>query len=98
MVWVCSSERYPDRHLRFAAVAPCVVWYQANIHRFRLLMFYFTIKSLAPVARVKNMGQKAREALQTLDQAGETEGIKYLVLEKERIPEKILLKLSKTAT
>ena len=38
--------------------------------------------------------QKAREALQTLDKTDDTEGIKYLVLEKERIPEKILLKLS----
>jgi hypothetical protein len=37
--------------------------------------------------------QKAREALQTLDQAGATEGIKYLALEKEGIPEQILLKL-----
>ena len=37
--------------------------------------------------------QKAREALQTLDQAGTTEGIKYMALEKEGIPEQILLKL-----
>ncbi|MBN1358924.1 hypothetical protein JW988_09185 [Candidatus Bathyarchaeota archaeon] len=37
--------------------------------------------------------QKAREALQTLDQAGATEGIKYMALEKEGIPEQILLKL-----
>ncbi len=37
--------------------------------------------------------QKAREALQTLDQAGATEGITYLALEKEGIPEQILLKL-----
>jgi hypothetical protein len=38
--------------------------------------------------------QKAREALKALDQAGDTEGIKYLALEKEGIPEQILLKLS----
>ncbi len=38
--------------------------------------------------------QKTREALQTLDQTGDTEGITYLAFEKERIPEKILLKLS----
>lgn len=37
--------------------------------------------------------QKARESLKTLDQAGDTEGIKYLALEKEGIPEQILLKL-----
>ena len=37
--------------------------------------------------------QQAREALQTLDKAGDTEGIKYLALEKEGIPEQILLKL-----
>ncbi len=37
--------------------------------------------------------QKAREALQTLDQAGATEGIKYMALEKEGIPEQILMKL-----
>lgn len=36
--------------------------------------------------------QKAQEALETLDQAGDTEGIRYLVLEKERVPEQILLK------
>ena len=38
--------------------------------------------------------QKAQESLETLDQAGDTEGIKYLALEKEGIPEQILLKLS----
>jgi hypothetical protein len=37
--------------------------------------------------------QQAREALQTLNQAGDTEGIRYLALEKEGIPEQILLKL-----
>jgi DNA mismatch repair ATPase MutL len=37
--------------------------------------------------------QKAREALQTLNKAGDTEGIKYIALEKEGIPEQILLKL-----
>ncbi|TRO53541.1 hypothetical protein E2P61_00990 [Candidatus Bathyarchaeota archaeon] len=38
--------------------------------------------------------QKVREALQTLDEASGTEGIKYLTFEKERIPEQILLKIS----
>ena len=38
--------------------------------------------------------QKAREALKTLDEVGDTEGIKYLALEREGIPERILLKLS----
>ena len=38
--------------------------------------------------------QKARGSLQTLDQAGDTEGIKYMALEKEGIPEQILLKLA----
>ena len=38
--------------------------------------------------------QKAKEALETLDPLGDTEGIRYLVLEKEGIPERILLKLS----
>ncbi|MBN1244537.1 hypothetical protein JXA31_02975 [Candidatus Bathyarchaeota archaeon] len=38
--------------------------------------------------------QKAREALETLNQAGDTEGIKYLALEREGIPEQILLKLA----
>ena len=38
--------------------------------------------------------QKAQEALKTLDQVGDTEGIKYLALEREGIPEQILLKLS----
>jgi len=38
--------------------------------------------------------QQAREALKTLDQVGDTEGIKYLALEREGIPEQILLKLS----
>ncbi len=38
--------------------------------------------------------QKAREALKTLDQAGDTEGIKYLAIEKDGIPEQILLKLA----
>ncbi len=38
--------------------------------------------------------QKAREALKWLDQLGDTEGLKYLVLENEGVPERILFKLS----
>jgi len=38
--------------------------------------------------------QKAKEALEPLDQFGDTEGVRYLVLEKEGIPEQVLLKLS----
>jgi hypothetical protein len=38
--------------------------------------------------------QKAREALKWLDQLGDTEGLKYLVVENEGVPEQILFKLS----
>jgi hypothetical protein len=38
--------------------------------------------------------QKVQEALESLDQVGDAEGIRYLVLEREGIPERILLKLS----
>jgi hypothetical protein len=38
--------------------------------------------------------QKAREALKWLDQIGDTEGLKYLVVEQEGIPERILFKIS----
>jgi len=38
--------------------------------------------------------QKAREALKWLDQLGGTEGLKYLVLEKDGVPERILFKIS----
>ena len=38
--------------------------------------------------------QKAREALKWVDQIGDTEGVKYLVLEKDGVPEKILLKIA----
>ena len=34
--------------------------------------------------------QKAREALKWLDQLGDTEGLKYLVVESEGVPERIL--------
>jgi len=37
--------------------------------------------------------QKAREALKWVDQIGETEGVKYLVLENNGVPKKILLKI-----
>lgn len=37
--------------------------------------------------------QKAREALKWLDQLGDTEGLKYLVVEKDGVPERILFKL-----
>ena len=37
--------------------------------------------------------QKAREALKPLDQLGDTEGMKYLVVETDGIPERILLKM-----
>ena len=38
--------------------------------------------------------QKAREALNWVDQIGDTEGLKYLVLENDGVPERILLKIS----
>ncbi len=38
--------------------------------------------------------QKAREALKWLDQLGDTEGLKYMVIENEGVPERILFKLS----
>ena len=38
--------------------------------------------------------QRAREALNWVDQIGDTEGLKYLVLERDGVPEKILLKIS----
>ncbi len=38
--------------------------------------------------------QKAREALNWVDQIGDTEGLKYLVVETDRVPERILLKIS----
>jgi hypothetical protein len=38
--------------------------------------------------------QKAREALKWLDQVGDTDGLKYLVVESEGVPERILFKLS----
>jgi hypothetical protein len=37
--------------------------------------------------------QKAREALKPLDQLGDTDGMKYLVVESNGIPERILLKV-----
>ena len=38
--------------------------------------------------------QKTREALNWVDQIGDTEGLKYLVVESDGVPEKILLKIS----
>ncbi len=38
--------------------------------------------------------QKARESLDWLDEIEETEGIKYLVVERDGAPERILLKIS----
>jgi len=38
--------------------------------------------------------QKAREALKWLDQLGDTEGLKYLVLESDGVPERILFRIS----
>jgi hypothetical protein len=38
--------------------------------------------------------QKAREALKWLDQLGDTEGLRYLVVEHEGVPERILFKIS----
>nr|MDO8044929.1 hypothetical protein [Candidatus Baldrarchaeota archaeon] len=34
--------------------------------------------------------QKAREALKWMDQLGDTEGLKYIVIENDGVPEKIL--------
>lgn len=36
--------------------------------------------------------QKARESLRWVDQIGETEGVRFLVLEKDGIPKKILIR------
>ena len=38
--------------------------------------------------------QKAREALNWVDQIGDTEGLKYLVVESDGVPERVLLKIS----
>jgi len=38
--------------------------------------------------------QKAREALKWVDQIGDTEGLKYLVMENDGVPERILFKVS----
>ena len=38
--------------------------------------------------------QRARESLNWVDQLGEAEGLKYLVLEQDGVPEKILLKIA----
>ena len=38
--------------------------------------------------------QKAREGLKWLDQLGDTEGLKFIVVENQNIPERILLKVS----
>jgi hypothetical protein len=38
--------------------------------------------------------QKTREALKWLDQLGDTEGLKYLVLQSDGIPERILFRIS----
>ncbi|MGB9779042.1 MAG: hypothetical protein ACPLW8_06505 [Candidatus Bathyarchaeales archaeon] len=38
--------------------------------------------------------QKAREALKWLDQLGDTEGLKYLVVENDGVPERVLFKIS----
>ncbi len=38
--------------------------------------------------------QKVREALKWLDHLGDTDGLKYLVLEDEGIPDRILFKIS----
>ena len=38
--------------------------------------------------------QKAREAMKWMDDIGSAEGINYIVLERDGIPEKILLKLA----
>ena len=38
--------------------------------------------------------QKAREALKWLDQLGDTDGLKYLVVETEGVPERILFKIA----
>jgi hypothetical protein len=37
--------------------------------------------------------QKVREAMKWLDQLGDTEGLKYLVVESEGVPERILFKI-----
>lgn len=38
--------------------------------------------------------QKAREALKWLDQLGDTEGLKYLVLQSDGVPERILFSIT----
>jgi hypothetical protein len=38
--------------------------------------------------------QRAREAMKWLDQLGDTDGLKYLVVENEGVPERVLFKVS----
>lgn len=37
--------------------------------------------------------QKVRKALKWMDQLGDTEGLKYIVVENDGVPEKILFKI-----
>jgi hypothetical protein len=38
--------------------------------------------------------QKARDALKWLDQLGDTEGLKYLVIENDGVPERVLFRIT----
>jgi hypothetical protein len=38
--------------------------------------------------------QKARDALKWLDQLGDTEGLKYLVIESDGVPERVLFRIT----
>ena len=40
------------------------------------------------------MLQKARESLKWIDEIGDTEGLKYIVVENDGVPERILFKIS----
>jgi hypothetical protein len=59
-----------------------------------LIALESVVKSLKQQQQRLQDLQKARKALEPLDEFGDTEGIKYIVLEKEGIPERILLKIS----
>jgi hypothetical protein len=74
---------------------------QLEINGLEIILYATPIHELAAIETVVRNRQerlmtlqKIRESMGSLEPLCETEGLKYLVLEKEGIPEQILLKIS----
>ena len=96
-----KSRRIREIVSKFAGKKATVESGEVSISGISLILDAKSIHELAAIEEVVRSQQeklaalqRVREGLKWADQIGETEGVKFLVLEKNGVPEKILLRFA----